>query len=453
NPLDEVTKEEYENGEHLSDSILVYRKDIDTLEIWYRWRNQETREERYYRRTTTDGINWTSKELVYQSNILMLSPSVVYENGKYRMWLVTSRDNYSIEYTETVTPSIISNWTEREIIPLTFAEGEREARVWHLHVFKENEDLYHATWNERNESLYHSTSKDGLSFSESREILEPTYEEGRWDNKEIYRPTLTKVDNTYKLYYSARGSSPNRWYIGLTEGKSMNALRGSSNTTNDAYRIIPKSEGYQAYYDEIHSTYILVRSEDGEEVWLRLSELGRAGAGFKLGESTGWVRVVNDKGDELGSFEASTLKTTNLFGTGGESGLSLYDLVRILDDKGKTPRFKILHRGKYGVTLSIDDPDVLKLLGDDEDKTGHIEAGSIILNGKDFKQRDGALKYNETLGKIQGFSGTWINLNNYVSTPPTSDDSSRNSCDYTTDDNYLYVCHRPGHWLRLENTW
>src|SRR5699024_12829974 len=61
NPLDAVTKEEYENGEHLSDSILVYRKDIETLEIWYRWRNQETREEKYYMRTTTDGINLTSK--------------------------------------------------------------------------------------------------------------------------------------------------------------------------------------------------------------------------------------------------------------------------------------------------------------------------------------------------------------------------------------------------------
>src|SRR5699024_11874226 len=36
NTLDEVTKEEYENGEHLSDSILVYRKDIETLESWTR---------------------------------------------------------------------------------------------------------------------------------------------------------------------------------------------------------------------------------------------------------------------------------------------------------------------------------------------------------------------------------------------------------------------------------
>ena len=344
-------------------------------------------------------------------------------------------------------------------MPLSFAEGERESRIWHIHVYKERDNLYHATWNERHGSIYWSTSSDGMAFSDSKEILKPTYGESKWDNRELYRASLTKVDNTYKLFYSAMGQTIQQRNIGLTEGHSMLSLRGSTNTASigsQVYTVIPRMKGSRAIYDQLETPYVLVRNSDGGEAWVRLIEPGRAGAGFKLGDSTNWIKVVNDNGQSLGNLEAAAVRTTYLYGTGGASGLSLSDLFRVLDSGGTSPRMKLVHRGKYGATLTIDDPDVVKVRGDNESNPGHLEVGSLLLNGEGFKQRNGALRYNDVLGKIQGFSagqGGWINLNNYVADVPKSKSSPGNRGDYATDDNYLYVCHKPNNWLRFSSDW
>src|SRR5699024_5335161 len=78
-------------------------------------------------------------------------------------------------------------------------------------------------------SIFHGISSDGNSFSKVREILK-TKEGASWDNGYLYRPSLTKVDGRYKLYYSARSKGgQGNWRIGLVEGNTMDTLRSSEN--------------------------------------------------------------------------------------------------------------------------------------------------------------------------------------------------------------------------------
>src|SRR5690625_2444810 len=64
NPIDQPTEEELSQNVHLSDGVIFIVG--NTMECWYRYRNKTTNEEKFLRRTTTDGINWTPKEVVYQ---------------------------------------------------------------------------------------------------------------------------------------------------------------------------------------------------------------------------------------------------------------------------------------------------------------------------------------------------------------------------------------------------
>lgn len=88
-----------------TDAHLVYAEDTGVLELWWRYVNTtlEVAPEIIYRMTSTDGINWTAKEVVNNNDsgdhVRYLSPSVLYDGSKYRIWVVNSTDN-TIDYYE-----------------------------------------------------------------------------------------------------------------------------------------------------------------------------------------------------------------------------------------------------------------------------------------------------------------------------------------------------------------
>lgn len=95
NPLDDPAGDGYN-----SDTHLVYVESTGTLEIWYRYvSNYETApvSEIIYRQTTKDGINWTEKEIVINNDsgdyVQYLSPAVVHDGEKYKVWVVNSTSN------------------------------------------------------------------------------------------------------------------------------------------------------------------------------------------------------------------------------------------------------------------------------------------------------------------------------------------------------------------------
>lgn len=106
NPLDDPGGDGYN-----SDTHLVYVESTGTLELWYRYvSNYETTpvSEIIYRQTTNDGINWTEKEIVINNDsgdyVQYLSPAVIHDGGKYKVWAVNSTAN-TISYYDNGVPT------------------------------------------------------------------------------------------------------------------------------------------------------------------------------------------------------------------------------------------------------------------------------------------------------------------------------------------------------------
>ena len=63
--LDPLTPFEDPDKQYNSDTHLVYRKDIDTLECYWRQVDNRTRIDKIMKRTTTDGIHWSKLRMYW----------------------------------------------------------------------------------------------------------------------------------------------------------------------------------------------------------------------------------------------------------------------------------------------------------------------------------------------------------------------------------------------------
>lgn len=218
-------------GGHNSDPDLVMNG--NKMELWYRY-NPGTSEERpsnkvniIYRETSTDGVNWSKPEVIFNSTIdgmksLFLSPAVLLENGVYKLWFANG--DSSIYYTESRD---CNHWS----IPLKINTLARGFSPWHLDVIHTNagyEMVFCAYANGQikkdNQSLFYSNSSDGTNWISAKQIVAPYIGTNRLDNKQIYRSSLIKVNNLYRLYYSAMNDRF-KWHIFLKQGSSIASLQ------------------------------------------------------------------------------------------------------------------------------------------------------------------------------------------------------------------------------------
>lgn len=73
----------------MSDTEYVYREDTGELEIWYRHTcASENPNMLIIRKRTTDGINWTNREVMIDSWFTEKagSQTIIWEDDKYKMW-------------------------------------------------------------------------------------------------------------------------------------------------------------------------------------------------------------------------------------------------------------------------------------------------------------------------------------------------------------------------------
>lgn len=84
-----------------TDVHLVYVESKNRLEIWWRYADNkddtiEVRKEIIYRRTSTDGFNWSEKETVLVNDsgdtVQYLSPCILHDGNKYRVWVVNDTE-------------------------------------------------------------------------------------------------------------------------------------------------------------------------------------------------------------------------------------------------------------------------------------------------------------------------------------------------------------------------
>lgn len=234
NPLDEginFPSKKFYN----SDSHLVMNTDLNQLECYWRYVDDETDKVIIYRRCTTDGINWTKKEEVIvgnpRSKVDYISPAIVYQNGMYKMWYVEC--NKQVKYIESANAK---DWSKPIILDIKY---EEKLKTWHLDVIETDYGyemiiVAFPEWEKRNDmSLYYTKSKDNKQWDIAKKVLEPTIGTKQWDNKGIYRSSFMKKDGVYYVFYSGQDTRGNKG-VGIVFGKDMFNLKGTDiNFAND----------------------------------------------------------------------------------------------------------------------------------------------------------------------------------------------------------------------------
>lgn len=210
-----------------SDTHLLYNPDTNKLECWWRHVDESTKKIIIYRRTSEDGVHWTKKEAVLESEDLhkldWVSPAIVYDNGIYRIWYV---NNAAVWYTES---SDLKNYKAPVKMEINYGEG---IKPWHLDVEKTTNgyDMIFVGYkvgakNHYHMPLYYTNSKDGLTnWSDAKVILSERKGDNYWDNAGLYRSALLQVGDTFHIIYTGWDNKENVG-LGHVQGKDLFNLK------------------------------------------------------------------------------------------------------------------------------------------------------------------------------------------------------------------------------------
>lgn len=218
NPLEPAPDNYLHTKTYNSDAELVYNTDTQELECWWRFVDDINQDLIIYRKTTKDGVNWSEKEIVLEEENRYvrdyISPALIYEDSKYKMWYVDAP--YSIYYIESLD---LTGWTEPVKVKVEY--DNPNLRSWHLDVIHEN-GLYEMVVNafvegksRRTMNLYYSKSKDNVNWTKAKTILKPTKGTNNWDNKGLYRASLMYDNDTCYLFYSGISKNSKQVYEGV----------------------------------------------------------------------------------------------------------------------------------------------------------------------------------------------------------------------------------------------
>lgn len=222
--------------DELKDPHLLYRNDLDRLEMWYLGRLSENQGGDgttllLMRKYSDDGVNWSSYEVM--SPTKYLSPSIIWDGTKYQMWAI-GYDLWNTTGTIVYQESLDGrNWTE----PVNCYLGEKQSDIdiWHGSVTKYN-DGYHMSFidnSDRQEILY-CTSNDGIHFDAPETIIS---NDGFWKN--LYRPFLWFDGESYTCIYGVVNTA-NQWYLSISNGKTADSLLGV--TSADSSKMYPLAD-------------------------------------------------------------------------------------------------------------------------------------------------------------------------------------------------------------------
>lgn len=182
------------NGGYNSDTHLVYREDLQQLECWYR--PVFTTGAELHRRVTTNGVNWNQAEKI-QDISGVLSPSIIFEDNKYKLWYPTVRTE--IAYTESAG-SEPNGWSAPAMIPTG------DVVCWHLDVVKSTRGTEYIIqgWNTGEGDNFTSAMFYKKDAGKTVKILSlenlPAYKKGMYNG--LYRGSFVYVNGLYRLYYS-----------------------------------------------------------------------------------------------------------------------------------------------------------------------------------------------------------------------------------------------------------
>lgn len=227
--------------DELKDPHIVYREDLDQLEIWYLGRQAvslggDGTSLLLMRKCSKDGVHWSELEIMAQTEYL--SPSILWDGQKYQMWAI-GYDLWGTEGTFVYQESSDGiHWSEPT--PCSVGQACSELDIWHGAVSKYL-GIYHFVFIDyEKQQVFYCFSDDGITFSEPEVIVN----NGEyWDH--LYRPALLFEDSTVTCFYGVVNQE-NQWYLSSSSGAQVNALSGLRE--NDVTSMI-------SLYDEVIDTH------------------------------------------------------------------------------------------------------------------------------------------------------------------------------------------------------
>lgn len=226
NPLDDLSDM---SVSYWSDTHLIYRPDLNRLEVWYRgvqevgkvgaWTSNSVF---IARRTTTDGVNWTPREIIHNlSGSGFVSHSAIWDsvNNKYQVWVAGSGGGYfEVDASGTT-------WTRIGNVTFWKPDGTTFETVWHWDVIKTDVG-YECVFMNQGDHKYdivHYTSEDGMNFRNKQIIVHADGVSGI-DKGGFYRPALMKFNGIYYLTYSILMDELDRCGITLSIASRQNDI-------------------------------------------------------------------------------------------------------------------------------------------------------------------------------------------------------------------------------------
>lgn len=215
--------------DELKDPHILYRDDLDRLEIWYLGRisqnlGGDNDSLLIMRKYSADGVNWSDYEVM--SEMKSLSPTVIWDEGKYKMWSIgygLFDSDGMVFYSESNDGKLWSN-------PVNCSVGGKKENIdiWHGSVTK-SDGIYHMSFidNSDKQEVLYCTSADGISFGELEIVVENN---NYWRN--LYRPFMWWNGNEFVCIYGVINDA-NQWYLSMSKGENAQSLRGIKAYEND----------------------------------------------------------------------------------------------------------------------------------------------------------------------------------------------------------------------------
>lgn len=225
-------------GGYNSDTHLVYVSKTDTLECWYRRIYTGVQKEEFFRRTSKDGVIWTTEESCFMSEGSItqnLSPAIIFEENKYKMWTFASSPTFRYYESENG-----KDWTKIKDITLNGGNW------WHGDVIHTSNGYEMLLYVNSGGKVFYTRSADNETFQTPVVVLEPTGNATDWDSKNLYRSSFFIKDGFYYIFYSGQKMDTNEWKIGLTRGTTPTLLNGL-----DSFRNLTLEEAILDLYDLI----------------------------------------------------------------------------------------------------------------------------------------------------------------------------------------------------------
>lgn len=213
----------------LKDPHLVYREDMDRLEVWYLGRlskklGGDGKSLLLMRKHSSDGIKWSDYEIM--TEIKYLSPSIIWDGSEYRMWAI-GYDLYDTTGTISYQTSKDGyNWSESVLCSVGGQNADID--IWHGSVTV-HDGVYYMSYidNTDKQEVYCCISSDGVEFNYPEAVIQNN---GYWRN--LYRPYLWFNGIYYNCIYGIVNDA-NQWYISMSRGTELTSLQGITDSDSD----------------------------------------------------------------------------------------------------------------------------------------------------------------------------------------------------------------------------